>query len=289
MVRHPGTRRVSRAHRIARLLACVLAGLVLAVPVYVGLAKSGLIRSPFFPRAAGDLALVRSERAGLRVLFVGNSLTYYNSMPALVRELALADKGARPVFVVEYTAPGWILQRASRDEGLTDLLSEVPWNLVVLQEGSQILSWPSDDRHRETHPFARALDREIALVGGRTVLFMTWGYRDGDRRRLPGDTYSAMQGRLSEGYLDLASELGAEVAPVGAAWSEALRRDPAIELWKDDGVHPSRLGSYLTACVFYAVLTGRDPKPSEFSAGLEPSQARFLRDVVSDVVGVDAE
>jgi hypothetical protein len=188
---------MSRARRIARLIACVVAGMVLAVPVYVGLAKSGLIRSPFFPRAAGDLALVRSDHAGLRVLFVGNSLTYYNSMPALVRQLALADEGAPPLYVVEYTAPGWILRRAARDEGLANLLSEAPWNLVVLQEGSQILSWPPEDRHRETHPFARALNREIASVGGRTVLFMTWGYRDGDQRSDPRDTYAAMQARLS--------------------------------------------------------------------------------------------
>jgi hypothetical protein len=46
------------------------------VPLYVGLAKSGIIRSPFFPRAEGDLALAKSDRAGLRVLFVGNSFTW---------------------------------------------------------------------------------------------------------------------------------------------------------------------------------------------------------------------
>jgi hypothetical protein len=64
-----------------------------SVPLYVGLAKSGLIRSPFFPRVDGDLALAKSDKPGLRVLFVGNSFTYYHSMPELVHELAEHDAG----------------------------------------------------------------------------------------------------------------------------------------------------------------------------------------------------
>jgi hypothetical protein len=75
------------------------------VPFYVGLAKSGIIRSPFFPSAEGDLALAKSDRPGLRVLFFGNSFTYYNEMPAMVHELAAQDHGARPLYSVEYTAP----------------------------------------------------------------------------------------------------------------------------------------------------------------------------------------
>jgi hypothetical protein len=92
---------VSKAHKRLRLLACVCAGLLLTAPLYLGLAKSGIIRSPFFPRADGDLALAKSDRAGLRVLFVGNSFTYYNEMPAMVHDLAEGDPGARPLFAVE--------------------------------------------------------------------------------------------------------------------------------------------------------------------------------------------
>ena len=75
------------------------------------------------------------------------------------------------------------------------------------------------------------------------------------------------------------------VAPVGRAWAEALRREPGLELWDGDGMHPSRLGSYLTACVFYAILTGRDPAASGFTAGIAPSEARSLQQVAADVVG----
>jgi hypothetical protein len=281
-------RAASRTARFFRLLACVAVGLLLTVPLYAGLAKSGLIRSPFFPRADGDLALARSDRSGLRVLFVGNSYTYYNEMPSLVHRLAEGDEGAPAVFSVEYTAPNWTLRRAAQDDGLTDLLEEVRWNVVVLQEQSQMLSFSPEGRRRYTSPYARALNREIAVAGGRTMFFLTWGYQVGDRRNVPGDTYDAMQARLTEGYLELAGELGAEVAPVGLAWAEALQRRPGLELWKSDGAHPSKIGSYLAACVFYAILTGRDPTESDFTGDLDAADAWFLQDVAAAAVGVPA-
>jgi hypothetical protein len=80
------------------------------------------------------------------------------------------------------------------------------------------------------------------------------------------------------------TELGLPVAPVGRAWTEALRERPAIALWEPDGVHPSRLGAYVNACVFYAFLLNRDPA-SSFTAGLDAADARFLQHVATEVVG----
>lgn len=233
------------------------------VSLYVGFIEAGVIRNPFGPAFRGDLDLVRSDRAGMRVLFVGNSFTYYNSMPALVQQLAAADAGAEPIFAVWYTRPGWTLREASGDDGLEALLKEVRWDTVVLQEQSQLAL---DERHRETDPVVRDLQRRIASGGARTILFMTWWYR---------------------ADWDLASELSVPVAPVAPAWAEAQRRDPGLNLWASDGRHPGPAGSYLAACVFYATLTGRDPSASSFTAGLGESTAGFLQQVAADVVNRD--
>jgi hypothetical protein len=273
------------ACRALRLSACVAIGLILAVPVYVGLAKAGLIRSPFFPKVEGPLDLARSsEERGLRVLFVGNSFTYYNEMPALVGELATNDPGAEEVFSVSYTAPNWTLRKAADDDGLAELLREVGWDVVVLQEQSQLLSLWEDLRRSEVYPAVRSLYRDITVNGGETLLFLTWGYEEGDRRNVPGDTFEAMQSRLAHGYRELAGELDVDVAPVGPAWAEALRRNPRLELWASDGRHPGRAGSYLAACVLYAVLTGRDPTGSSFTGGLGEEEARLLQRAAADVV-----
>ena len=93
-----------------------------------------------------------------------------------------------------------------------------------------------------------------------------------------------MQAALAEGYDDLGRRLHASVAPVGLAWAEALRTRPDLSLWEGDGRHPSKLGSYLAACVFYAMLTHRDPRESGFTAGLSSSEARYLQKAAAKIV-----
>jgi len=270
--------------RLIRLLACASVGVVLGVSVYVGLVQSGLAPSPFDPLVRGDIALARSARPGLRVLFVGNSFTFRNGLARMVHDLAVYDRGGPQLFAVEYAAPGWSFEDAANDDGLTRLLQDVRWNVVVLQEQSQLLSFAREEWQRETYPFARALQNEITRDGAHTLLFMTWGYKRGDQHNWPGDSFAGMQGRLSEGYSALAAELRASVAPAGLAWAEALRQRPGLDLWESDGKHPNRHGSYLAACVFSGILTGRDPVRSTFTAGLQPSDARFLQGVAHAIV-----
>jgi hypothetical protein len=252
---------------IARLLiaaALICGGLVAGVSLYVGFIQAGVIRNPFGPVVRGDLASARSERPGLRVLFVGNSLTYYNDMPGLVQKLAAAEEGARPIFAVYYTAPGWSLRSAARDDGLSDLLEEIRWDAVVLQEHSVRAAAPPQRLRRETVPFARKLQDRATGSGARTIVFMNWFARGAEAS-------------------DLAAELGAPVAPAALAWDEALRRRPGLNLLGSDGAHPNLAGSYLIACVFYATLTGREPSRSSFTAGLDERDARFLQRVAGSI------
>jgi hypothetical protein len=194
------------------------------------------------------------------VLFVGNSWTYYHDMPEMVQGLAAADRGARPVFAVSYTRPGWDLQSASGDRRLVRLIGEVPWSTVVLQEQTRRARASVERRSRETDPYVRELQSRIEAGGAQTLLFMTWPYREA---------------------ADLGSVLGLPVAPVGTALSEAYWRRSDIRLWLEDG-HPNRAGSFLAACVFYAVLTKRDPSRSTFSGGLPEADARFLKELAAE-------
>ncbi len=271
--------------RILRLIAGVPIGLLLAAALIFGAARLGLLERFFGPVVHGDLAYARSQRPGTRVLFIGNSFTSYNSMPQLVQQLADDDPGAPRIVVVSYTEDGSTWQHASRERKLTDLITGVHWDDVVLQEQSELQSFSAFQRAVASDPYAADLSRRATAAGARTVLFMTWGYRQGDRQNVPSDTYSAMQARLQEGYDELGAKLSAQVVPVGLAWQQALRSRPSLPLWADDGRHPSLLGSYLAACVFYARLTGRSPTASGFTAGLDPAQARWLQQVAWDVAG----
>jgi hypothetical protein len=262
--------------RFGRAALVVCAGILLGISVYAGLVKLGLARSLFRPVAGGDLELARSDRSGVRVLFVGNSLTFKNDLPELVHRLGGAHT---PIFAGSFTAPGWQLRQFAGDHELERLLHDVHWDVVVLQEQSQIPSFSADDRAREFTPYVVRLADEARRSGAQPLLFVTWAHRTGDRRNVSGDTYAAMQQRVVDGYWEAARAASAAVAPVGVAWAEALARRPQLELWARDGTHPSRAGSYLAACVFSALLTRRSPVGNAYIAGLESSEARFLQHV----------
>jgi hypothetical protein len=228
--------------RIAGLLACLLAGTVLAAVAY--LVVFGI---PFGPQAKGDLDKARSARPGQRVLFIGNSFTYYNDMPSMVRRLAADDPAAPTLFVAQYTAPGWDLRRASSHDGLRELLEEVRWSDVVLQERSD-----------ERVPFFHDLNGRVRARGGRTVIV---------------DLGLGGVGAYSE----IARSLEASLAPVWSAWERSMSERPSLNLLADDQHHPNRAGSFLIACVSYSVLTDRNPAESRYTADLRGDEAAFIK------------
>ncbi len=269
------------AVRLPRGILAGILAVVLGAACYLGLVRAGVFPDPFAPVLAGDVAQARSTAPGVRVLFVGNSFTYVNDMPGMVDRLAAAEPGSEPLFVVSYTKGSTALSFWADDGRLRGLLHDISWNTVVLQEQSAIPSYPASIVDADMVPPARTLSQEAAADGARTLLFMTWGYQDGNGA---GDSYDAMQARLAAGYGEAASALGAGVVPVGLAWQQAHRLEPGLQLWQDDGHHPTTAGSYLGACVFYDVLTGRSPVGDSFTAGLDGDEARFLQGVAAETV-----
>lgn len=232
---------------------------------------------------SGDLALVRSDRPGVRVLIIGNALVSQNSMIEMLRELAEGDPGAPPVFAVRYAPRGSKLIEAAQDEELRELLTDERWDHVVLQEHSQVASRPSERRKHKTGPSAAYFDAMTRRAGARTALFVQGGYRDGDDK-VDDDTYSAMQSRIVDGYTAVNAGLRAARVPIASAWEIAMREQPGIDLWRRDGIRPSREGSYLIACVLYATLTGRDPADSSFTDDLDRPRARALQEIARRAV-----
>jgi hypothetical protein len=251
-----------RIRGLLKAFAVVMAGIIGGFALYVGFVQAGVLANPFGPVVQGDLDEARGDRRGLRVLFVGNSITYWNDTPRLVSRLAEEDRGAKiPLFAVSFTRPGWTLRDSTGDNTLWRLLAGTKWDAVVLQEQTTLANSSPSVVGQESVPAALRLHQFAAARGAQTVIFMNWPWR--------------YRGDLAE-QLDHVL-----VAPVGPAASEASRRRPDLNLLDDDGHHPSRAGSYLAACVLYAALTGRDPRASTFTAGLRRADARFLQQVAA--------
>jgi hypothetical protein len=209
------------------------------------------------------------------VLFIGNSLTFFNDMPDMFA--ALAQAGGHLVNVDMAAPGGWTLSEHIQVPATRNKIQQGDWDIVVLQEQSALPANPTQ-RQKWTYPAARILDADIVQVGARTLFYMTWGYRDGFPDEGHAD-FAAMQAQLQMGYEEIAAELDAQVAPVGLVWQTAVEKTPGLDLWRADGVHPTRAGSYLTACVFYAVIFEESPAGLAYDGGLPEEQARLLREI----------
>ncbi|MFO7651837.1 MAG: hypothetical protein R6X13_10925 [bacterium] len=238
------------------------------------------------------LCALAAGAPAMDVLFVGNSHTYVNDLPVLFR--GLSEAGGWPVNV-EMSAPGgYSLKQHSIYQPTIGLINGTAWDYVVLQEQSQIpaINWCRDSL---MHPAARSLEALIAARGAQTAFYLTWGWRDGGVQTYGGHSspdfrdYFEMQDSVTVSYRMIADELAAVLVPVGEAWRNARLLNPGIDLWQDDECHATLKGTYLGACVFYAVLHGEDPTGLAFHGGLSPADARWLQEVAWQTVSGIAE
>lgn len=209
-------------------------------------------------------------------------------MPDMFRDFAAA-KGDTLVYAM--SAPGGYTfqQHTSLGATLTGIASQ-PWDIVVLQEQSQIPAFPPAQVATDCYPYARFLDSMVDENDSciETMFMMTWGRKNGDAMNCPGYpvvcTYGGMQSRLRDSYMEMAQNNYASVAPMGAAWKVIIDSFPAIDLYQADESHPSVAGSYLQACVFYASVFHRPAMGCTYLGGLSATTAATLQRIADKVV-----
>ena len=181
--------------------------------------------------------------ATLKVLFIGNSFTARNNLPGMIGGLADAA-GAK--LDHRLLSIGGASLRSPRNRGEAPKAIEGGgWDYVVLQEQSTL---PVKNAAR-MHENVRLFDPVIKAAGAKPALYMTWA-----RSHAP---YA--QQAITDAYESIGRELGATVVPVGRAWQRFLGKHDKPVLHDKDGSHPTVAGSYLAACVFFAMLFGQSP------------------------------
>jgi hypothetical protein len=215
-----------------------------------------------------------------RVLFIGNSYTYVNDLPTMFA--TLARSGGHDVKTGMVAAGGASLADQVASAGTASTLGSARWSDVVLQDQSEMPSVESL-RQSEMYPAARQLVGLVRAAGAQPIFFLTWAHRDGwPENGLP--TYGSMQSAVDDGYLTVAAEESATIAPVGYAWWTLVTQNPAAALWLDDGSHPTVEGSYLAACVFYATIFRQSPVGLAYRADLPADEAVTAQTIAADVV-----
>lgn len=234
------------------------------------------------------LAAACSFATTRKVLFIGNSYTYTNNMPLILQSLAMA---MGDTLVYDESDPGgYTLQQHTTNATTISKIFSRQWDLVVIQEQSQMPAFPPDQVMTDVYPYATRLDSMVHAndTCTQTMFMMTWGHANGDPGNCAGYpeicTYDGMQQRLRESYMQMGQDNHAVVAPVGMAFKIMIDSAYSPWLFSADSSHPVVAGSYLEACVLYGSIFHKRTLNCSYLSGLSASDARTLQRVADKVV-----
>ncbi|MBX2815894.1 MAG: hypothetical protein KTR24_07850 [Saprospiraceae bacterium] len=190
------------------------------------------------PSEEQELPETPEAEADFHVLFVGNSLTYYNSLPNLVKEEAAA-KG-KNIAVETLANANYGLEDHWNDGIVKRLIKSGTYDYVVIQQG------PS------SQPYGR---QSLLEYGGlikalceqhdtKMAFFMVWPSRQ---------YYNTFSGVIRN-YTEAAQTTNSILCPVGSEWKAYFDSTNDFSYYGPDQFHPSREGSLVAARIIYRSL-----------------------------------
>ncbi|MDP8203464.1 MAG: hypothetical protein P9L95_02895 [Candidatus Tenebribacter mawsonii] len=183
----------------------------------------------------------------LRILYIGNSITYYNGGIDLhTMNLANSIDSTLAIVCENVTNGGWTLEQHYNSPTTIQAIQNGNWDLVVLQE---MTSRPVDDPEL-FYEYATLLDSVITQTGAETAFFFSWPFQS---------VFDEMIEQQSAAYNYIGNELNAPVIPVSRAWQLSRQQNSSLELYMADGNHPNVHGTYLACCTFFAFLWDDTP------------------------------
>lgn len=191
------------------------------------------------------------------ILFLGNSLTYYNDLPQMTEALAKGE--GRPMRARSVTMGGASLDMLWYGTDALEALWLDHWDYVIVQERS---GRAPHERGELFHKFVGMFADEIRKSGARPLLYMTW---------LP-DRAEANE----QLFRTAAARARARLVPAGIAFAELTKA--GMNLYAD-GTHPNVAGSYLVACTVFSVIYGK-PAPATRPVSVAPDVAATIRGAV---------
>lgn len=240
---------------------------------------------------AGLVCFANLLHAQTRLLFIGNSYTAVNNLPQLTADCALSIGFAGfPMEIASSTPGGTTFQMHTTNATTQSLINQANWDYVVLQEQSQLPSFPDAQVASDCFPFASTLNEQILAADSctETIFYMTWGRQNGDASNCatwpPVCTYEGMDSLLNLRYRQMATDNNALISPVGALWHYIRTNYPEINLYAADASHPSLEGSYAAACCMIAIIFRTDPTLITYGSTLDPVVSEKIRLAAQTVV-----
>jgi hypothetical protein len=178
----------------------------------------------------------------LKLLFVGNSLTYVNDLPALIKELAKQDGSA--ITYTSFLLPDYSLEDHWNEGKVKTEIEKGGYDFVVAQQGPSALPESQVLLLDYTKRFAEVCSKSKSKLS----LYMVW----------PSKARSFDLDNVISSYTKAAEKTSSLLCPAGLGWKYAWQSDSTLPLYSPDNFHPSITGSVLSALIIYGTLTGKN-------------------------------
>lgn len=178
-----------------------------------------------------------------RVLFIGNSLTSSNSMPAMLE--AIARQAGKQLVADSIALPNYALVDHFDQRTAHTALASGQYQFVIMQQGPSSLL----ESRRILVGGARLFEPLIRAGGARPAMYMVW----------PDFSRIAYFDDVRESYSQAALAVNGMFIPAGQSWLTAWSLDVNLALYSTDNFHPSQTASYLAALSIFCELYRQSP------------------------------
>jgi hypothetical protein len=217
-----------------------------------------------------------NKQKEIKVLFIGNSLTFFNDLPKMVK--LMAETGKHRMSYEMYAPGGYTLSQHAQDVQVMERIEKGIWDYVVLQAQSSQTAYAETELEQQVYPYAQKLCTAIRQANpqAQIISYTTMAHRNGFSDQQDMSAYEDMQQKVIGTYTFMAKDNYTLLAPVGQAWQKVRTDYPGLDLYYDD-IHPNKAGTYLAACVFYDVLFQSNSSGSSYTGTIPRSTAGILQ------------
>lgn len=217
------------------------------------------------------------------VLFIGNSITYFNNMPQTFE--SIANSKGNPTKVTLYAPGGTGFVNHVNDARVFNHFKKGDWDYIILQPGS-------NESPGYSFPISQTLSRARVLIDSIkaynqcvNILFYEISYGVWGSSSSNLVTYNNTMTAIKSNLTLLADSTFSFFAPVGEAFRTAWNANQSEMLWGGVGdIHPNDKGSYIAACVFYSTIFQQPSLGSLVTSTLTRADSRRFQTLADSIV-----
>tara|TARA_B110000240_G_scaffold194322_1_gene241745 strand:- start:689 stop:1555 length:867 start_codon:yes stop_codon:yes gene_type:complete len=243
-----------------------------------------------------------------KLLFIGNSLTYYNDMPKMLTEMFAESKVN--IQIMTSTYPGYSLgshlntiimkgdsemiytrlKKEGENTATEEILLKNDFDIVILQEQSGLMLIPEIVNKEVSKNVLGLKD----IIGSESEILLYQNYplnfrhpnvicREVNSTEYCTDSLFSVDQEMkliTSGFEQL--DDGKNLVRIGEIFKYIMLNENKINLFSDEG-HPSLEGSFLIALKFYKDITGKNCSNLKYKNKLDIKTSNKLKEIVDKV------